>query len=122
MSDASRWLDEMQREWPQSWAGLEEDVPIGERLVEVFRPFVEHLAAKGLSQRTIKHKVDDLWLLGGEIIHRLDVLDRDRRDLPGRELVLHYISPYEGPISRHLSESEQEVFDRTCRQLYKFLA
>ena len=31
--------------WPRSWMGLEKDLPPGEHLVTLFRPFLEHLAA-----------------------------------------------------------------------------
>ena len=30
--------------WPRSWMGLEKDLPPGEQLVTLFRPFLEHLA------------------------------------------------------------------------------
>ena len=31
-------------------------------------PFLLHLAESGLSKRTIQNHVDNMWLLGGEII------------------------------------------------------
>ena len=48
--------------------GEEKDLPIGRRLVECFTPFLVHLTASGLSKRTIQNHVDNMWLLGGEII------------------------------------------------------
>ena len=35
--------------WPRSWMGLEKDLPPGEELLSLFRPFLEHLAASNLS-------------------------------------------------------------------------
>ncbi len=32
-------------EWPRQWMGLQEDVPYGQGLIKVMRPFVEHLIA-----------------------------------------------------------------------------
>ena len=54
--------------------GLEKDLPPGEQLIALFRPFLEHLAASNLSPRTItiqKH-VDNVWVLGGEFIRDLN--------------------------------------------------
>jgi hypothetical protein len=58
--------------WPRSWMGLEKDLPPGEELVVCFRPFIEHLAASSLSSKTIRRHVDNLWILGGEIIRDLN--------------------------------------------------
>ena len=51
--------------WPRSWMGLEKDLPPGEQLVSLFRPFLEHLAASDLSPKTIQKHVDNMWALGG---------------------------------------------------------
>jgi len=45
--------------------GLEEDLPAGEQLLVLFRPFLEHLAASDLSPKTIQKHVDNMWALGG---------------------------------------------------------
>jgi site-specific DNA-cytosine methylase len=42
-------------------------------LLACFRPFIEHLASSSLSPKTIRKHVDNLWILGGEIIR--DLLD-----------------------------------------------
>jgi hypothetical protein len=39
--------------------------------VVCFRPFIEHLAASSLSPKTIRRHMDNLWLLGGDIIRDL---------------------------------------------------
>ena len=51
--------------------GLEKDLPPGEQLVTLFRPFLEHLAASNLSPNTIQKHVDNVWALGGEFIRDL---------------------------------------------------
>jgi hypothetical protein len=53
------------------WMGLEKDLPRGEQLRALLRPFIEHLALSNLSPKTIRRHVDNLWLLGGEIIRDL---------------------------------------------------
>src|SRR3982750_4767432 len=40
--------------WPRSWMGLEKDLPPGEQLVTLFRPFLEYLAMSNLSPKTIQ--------------------------------------------------------------------
>ena len=70
-------------EWPERWMGEEKDLPVGRQLVEYFVPFLTHLAESGLSKRTIQNHVDNIWLLGGEIIrdvHEEPRLRRDRRN------------------------------------------
>src|SRR5215468_10879608 len=66
-------------DWPRSWMGLEKDLPPGEKLVECFRPFLEHLATSELSPKTIRKHVDNIWRLGGEIIRDLNEAPRLRR-------------------------------------------
>jgi hypothetical protein len=51
--------------WPRSWMGLEKDLPPGEQLLSLFRPFLEHLAASDLSPATIQKHIDNMWVLGG---------------------------------------------------------
>jgi hypothetical protein len=58
--------------WPRPWMGWEKDLPAGEGLVDWFRLFIQHVASSGLSGKTIRRHVDNLWLLGGEIIRDLN--------------------------------------------------
>src|SRR5215469_3542203 len=73
--------------WPRSWMGWEKDLPPGEQLVNCFRPFLEHLVLSDLSPKTIQRHVDNLWLLGGEIIRDLHH-DPTLRKLPA-DRILH---------------------------------
>src|ERR1019366_9143116 len=57
--------------WPRSWMGLGKDLPPGEQLLVLIRPFLEHLAASDLSPKTIQKHVDNIWVLGGEFIRDL---------------------------------------------------
>ena len=51
--------------------GLEKDLPPGEQLLALLRPFLEYLAASDLSAKTIQKHVDNVWVLGGEFIRDL---------------------------------------------------
>src|SRR5688572_20805211 len=70
-TDASAYCRDLDR-WPKSWMGVEKDLPPGEELRNRFQPFIEHLALSSLSPKTIRRHVDNLWLLGGEIIRDLN--------------------------------------------------
>lgn len=105
--------------WPRSWMGLENDLPPGEQLVMLFRPFLEHLAASDLSPKTIQKHVDNLWALGGEFIRELHN-DRALRKRPVAQTLLGMIENG-GPLLYHGGEDQQRSFDSTCRKLRRFL-
>ena len=106
--------------WPQSWMGLEKDLPPGEALVVCFRPFIEHLAASSLSPKTIRRHVDNLWLLGGEIIRELNYTPA-RRKVAAQKLLRDVVGADGGPLIYNGSEEEQRSLDATCRKLHRFL-
>jgi len=106
--------------WPRSWMGWEKDLPPGEKLVACFRPFLEHLVSSDLSPKTIQKHVDNLWVLGGELIRDLNE-DPSLRKLPVEGLLQDAIDADGGPLIHNGSEEEQRSFDSTCRRLYRFL-
>lgn len=114
---AEQWHAKM-AEWPNSWAGLREDIPLGKRLLSELAPFVTHLAASELSPKTVRRHVDNLWLLGGTIVR--DASLHGELGLPAAKLLDETLGPYDGPLVFELSESEQSSFDATCRKLYRF--
>src|ERR1700722_19255491 len=73
--------------WPSSWMGLEKDLPPGEQLVAIARPFLEYLAASNLSPKTIQKHVDNIWVLGGEFIRDLNY-DQSLRKRPVEQRLL----------------------------------
>jgi hypothetical protein len=99
--------------------GLEKDLPPGEPLIAIFRPFLEYLAASDLSPKTIQRHVDNTWALGGEFIRDLHS-DSSLRKKPVERLLLQMIE-YGGPLLYHGGEDEQRSFDSTCRKLRRFL-
>ena len=100
--------------------GLEKDVPPGEQLIALFRPFLEYLAASDLSPRTIQKHVDNVWLLGGEFIRDLHY-DASLRKKPVDVVLRRMIESDGGPLLYHRGEEEQRSFDSTCRKLRRFL-
>jgi hypothetical protein len=105
--------------WPRSWMGLEKDLPPGEQLIAEFRPFLEYVAASGLSPTTIQKHVDNVWALGGEFIRELHN-DPSLRKKPV-DLVLRSMIEHGGPLLYHGGEDQQRSFDSTCRKLRRFL-
>jgi hypothetical protein len=119
-SDASAYCRDLDN-WPRSWMGLEKDLPPGEELVACLRPFIEHLAASSLSPKTIRQHVDNLWMLGGEIIRDLNY-DPSLRKMAADQLLRNVIHEDGGPLIHNGSEEEQRSLDSTCRKLHRFLS
>src|ERR1035441_4070403 len=99
--------------------GLEKDLPPGEQLLACFRPFIEHLASSSLSPKTIRRHVDNLWMLGGEIIRDLND-DSSLRKVAADRLLSDVIHADGGPLVHNGSEEAQRSFDSTCRRLHRF--
>jgi hypothetical protein len=108
-------------EWPAAWMSVDEDVLYGQRLVAAMKPFIESLIATNVSKRGIKKHLDNLWLLGGEIIRDVSLHEDYEKSAPAARL-WDAIGPHEGPYCRHLhTASEQQSYDATCGKLYRFL-
>jgi hypothetical protein len=101
--------------------GLPEDISLGEDIVAIFRPFAEDLLSKRYGDKTVKKHIDNLWLLGGELI-RMVGMDVGLRNKEALVLLMENIGLYGGPNCRHLDNDEDfKSFDSTCRKLFKFL-
>jgi len=116
----AKWCRDID-EWPQSWAGDDEDIVVGNRLVTEFKHYLLALINKGRTKKTVKKHADYLWALGGEII-------RDTNEnggtamLSNTELLSNYINVSGGPYWPHAqSDRDSEEFDSICRGLYKHL-
>jgi hypothetical protein len=101
--------------------GLEKDLPPGEQLLAALRPFIEQLVSSSLSPKTIRRHVDNLWMLGGEIIRDLNY-DPSLRKVAAERLLRNVIYEDGGPLIHNGSEEEQRSFDSTCRKLHRFLS
>jgi hypothetical protein len=118
-SDASAYCRDLDN-WPRSWMGLEKDLPPGEELVVCFRPFIGQLASASLSPKTIRQHVDNLWILGGEIIRDLNYTPSLRK-VAAQRLLHDAVHADGGPLIHNGSEEEQRSLDATCRKLHRFL-
>lgn len=108
-------------EWPMRWMGTKEDVKYGQGILQVMRPFIESLIASGLSVKTIKKHMNNLWLLGGEIIRDVS-MNNEYDKISPLEKVQTSVGPDGGPYCRHLVvESDMKSFDSTCRKFHNFL-
>jgi len=106
--------------WPRSWMGVEKDLIPGAALVICFRPFIEGLASSGLSPKTVRQHIDNLWTLGGEIIRDLHY-DPSLRKRTAERLLRDAVHEYGGPAVHNGSEEQQRSVDSTCRKLHRFL-
>ena len=108
-------------QWPGSWAYEPRDILPGRRMVDCFKPFLRQLLARSLSRKTLRLHRDNIWLLGGEVIRRVQ-MDSGLRRRPVEQVVLDFIGDDGGPLLSHgESEAEQRCFDATCRKLFRFL-
>jgi len=110
----------LMEQWPNSWAGSDTDIPIGNSLVAEMRPFIVHLCSLGLVRSTVRNHLDNCWAIGGEIIRDV-VMQSGSRRLPPKQLLLDAIASGDAPLVYGVSEEEQRDFDATARKLWKFL-
>jgi hypothetical protein len=64
--------------------------------------------------------MDNLWILGGFTIDRINRNEKCRNTEPCLFLTT-FIDSFDGPLIHDLSEEEQKSFDSTCRKFYKHL-
>ena len=109
-------------DWPGSWEIDDGEHIVGQRIVQVLKPFLIDLLAQGLARKTLVRHRDNIWLLGGEMIRRR-YDDPDCAKLSVNELLAELIEEDGGAfIGSSISESEQDSFDATCRKLYRFMS
>lgn len=108
-------------EWPKSWMIVDEDIEYGEKVMKVFIPFLIDIVKKGYLRRTVKNHIDNIWLLGGEVIDRIN-WDETLRYKNADVVIRNMVDSEGGPYSKHLyTDSERRSFDSTCRKLHKYL-
>ena len=113
-------VDGIMKAWPSAWMGVKEDRLFGEKLIVELKPFVEFLVSKKYAKRTLDRHLENLFLMGGEIIRTVSI-DEDYDADPG-EVLRNSVEEEGGPLCRHLhTEERQRAYDATCRKLYKFL-
>lgn len=107
--------------WPASWRADDEDIPYGQGLLEEFKPFVVHLIEEEtLTRATTRRHLNNLFLLGGELIRRINLYEEDRRLSPKR-LLDDSLDGEGGPLCRHAEHgSYLREYDATCKKLYAF--
>lgn len=106
--------------WPKSWAGTTADIPIGVGLVAEMKPFIIQLHTLGLTPKTIRRHLDNLWMIGGEIIREINYEPALAKKQP-RKLLFEAVSGGEAPYVHNATESEQRSLDTTARRLFTFL-
>lgn len=120
MKSASKILESMS-DWPESWAIDEGDNQKGAEIVAALKGFAESLVELGLAPTTIRRHVNNLWLLGGEIICELN-FEQDQREKTASELLEDSVDDEGGPYCRYLeTEAEMKSFDATCKKLNAYL-
>ena len=107
-------------EWPSSWAGEGQDLALGRGLLQAMCPFIEHLLDQGLSDRTLSRHVNNLWLLGGEIVRSAP--SKGKKAADSAQQLSSALGPEGGPPCRLLlSAGAEDSYHVTCRKLFRFL-
>lgn len=107
--------------WPHRWRVEPEDLRPGERMLDVFKIFLAELLTQGLARKTLRLHRDHACDLGGEIIRRLN-LDPKLRKQPIVRVLHESVAEDGGPlIYPRRSQPGQRSFDVTCRRLHRFL-
>ncbi len=113
-------------EWPEAWMGFDEDLITGASILKGFTLFIKNLVDEGISKRTIKNHMENLWVLGSEIIRGVH-FDEGQRKLTPKELLLEYVSEAGGPYVHQWDPNDKTEktkiisYDATCRKLYNFI-
>ena len=100
--------------WPKSWAVIPKDEAVGRDLTDLMRPFLEHLHQQSLSAKTLRSHLDNLWLIGGEVIRKLHDYSALRKK-NSRTLLLDAIQ--EG-VKKGVQQGECAVLLRQLRQRF----
>ena len=79
------------------------------------------LGLSSLSSKTMRRHVDNLWILGGEIIRDLNYTPSLRK-VAAQRLLREAVHADGGPLIHNGSEEEQHSLDATCRKLHRFLS
>ncbi len=69
----------------------------------------------------MRRHVDNLWILGGEIIRDLNYTPSLRK-VAAQRLLREAVHADGGPLIHNGSEEEQHSLDATCRKLHRFLS
>lgn len=105
--------------WPVRWHGVKDDIEVGRRILTSFEPFVVELCESNLTKKTKKRHMDNLWLLGGEIVREVSTYDRYEENI--ERIVRESVGP-EGGLSSHHLQTEEDIrsFNSTCRKLANY--
>jgi hypothetical protein len=111
----------LMHEWPRSWQIDDTDESYGEGLLKELKPFVRNMVETDqLSRSTLRRHLNNLWLLGGELIAHINTYDEDRKLSPAR-LLDDNLCAEGGPSCQYLEPgTAQRQYDATCRKLHAF--
>jgi hypothetical protein len=107
--------------WSHRWGVNAGDVRTGQRLLDVFKPFLFALLEQRLSRKTLLQHRDNVCALGEHIVHRARQQSQLRRRVI-QPVLLAFLDDDGGPlIYSPASSPAQRAFDSTCIKLRRFL-
>ena len=114
-----KYLEKMD-DWPQSWMGTKQDLAIGLSIVGLMKPFVIALSKSGLKAKTISNHLNNLWVIGGEIIREINY-HPELMKKSALQLLQESIMGDQATLVSDFTEGEQSKLDATARKLRKHL-
>jgi hypothetical protein len=107
--------------WPDAWQIDDGDLRYGEQLLEELKPFVMYLVGvEKLARSTVRRHLDNLFLLGGELISHINIYEKDRKLSPAC-LLDDNLCEDRGPLCKHVEDgSDQQQYDAACKKLHSF--
>lgn len=105
--------------WPKSWAGIPKDVAVGAEITKLMSAFIAELHGRRLSKKTLRRHINNLWLIGGEVVRSLHEHPSLRKKTPETLLIEALAS---GTIRlADLEDVEQRQLDATSGKFLSFL-
>ncbi len=108
-------------DWVEHWVFSKADLVYGQQIIEAFKPFIDDLVAHSVRKQKLHEHVENLCLLGNEIIRTLN-MNTALQSLPVKQLIADSVDEDGGPYSHALdSQTAKLSYDDTCRSLHEYL-
>ena len=107
--------------WPHRWRIEWSDLPVSERILDIFKLFLADLLDQKLSRKTLLLHREHVDTLGEEVVRQVHHQPQLRRKNMA-PVLLAYLAEDGGPILYPPTSSpKQRSFDSTCLKLRRFI-
>lgn len=109
--------------WEKDWHVADGDEQLSRKLIPIFEAYLNDLHQRGVSKSTFKRNQNACSAIGSHIVDQVYgyELDNIEESELGRDILLRYVDPDEGPLVFQNDEVWQREVDATSRKLFKFI-